>query len=156
MELRTLDATDQRTLPSLARATGFFSEEEVGIVGELVQHALGDNQDGYHFAVADRDARAIGFACWGLAAQSDAVYDLYWIAVDPHEQGRGIGRTLIAWAEEQVATAGGRLLVAETEGGFKYTATRAFYLAAGYTELGRIPDFYRLGADKVFYGKRLR
>lgn len=155
MDLRALVASDLTALPALTRATGFFTDEEVGIVAELAAEARGANPDGYHFVVAAQDDRAVGFACWGLAGQSDAVYDLYWIVVDPATQGRGIGRRLIAHVEADVATRAGRSLVAETEGSATYAPTRAFYLAAGYAELGRIPDFYRAGADKVFYGKTL-
>ncbi len=156
MELRALADSDLVALPNLTRATGFFTDEEVGIVAELAHHALGANTDGYHFVVADDDSdRAVGFACWGLAGQSDAVYDLYWIVVDPAAQGRGVGRRLLAHVETDVASRTGRSLVAETEGSPTYAPTRAFYLAAGYAELGRLPDFYRVGADKVFYGKRV-
>ena len=155
MELRALVASDLTALPALTRATGFFSAEEVGIVAELAEHARGANPDGYQFVVATEGGRAVGFACWGLAGQSDGVYDLYWIVVDPAGQGRGIGRRLIAHVEADVTTRAGRALVAETEGSPTYAPTRAFYLAAGYAELGRLPDFYRVGADKVFYGKTL-
>lgn len=155
MELRALLDSDLTALPRLTQATGFFTDEEVAIVAELAHEARGANPDGYHFVVATEDDLALGFACWGLAGQSDGVYDLYWIVVDPQAQGRGIGRRLIAHAEADAAQRGGRSLVAETEGSATYAPTRAFYLAAGYAELGRIPDFYRVGADKVFYGRTL-
>ena len=157
MDLRALVADDLVALPRLAEATGFFMTEEVAIVAELCAHAQGPNPDGYRFVVAAArdDARALGFACWGLAGQSDAVYDLYWIVVDPASQGQGVGRRLLGHAEDDVRARGGRSLVAETEGSALYAPTRAFYLTNGYRELGRIPDFYRVGADKVFFGKSL-
>ena len=82
-------------------------------------------------------------------------FDLYWIAVDPARQGRGIGRELLRAAEEAILAEGGRLLLVETAGKPAYAPTRAAYLAWGYTEVARVPDFYEDGDDKIVYARRL-
>ena len=43
----------------------------------------------------------------------------------------------------------------ETSGRPDYEATRRFYRAAGFTEAGRVPDFYKPGDDCVVYYKAL-
>jgi ribosomal protein S18 acetylase RimI-like enzyme len=66
-----------------------------------------------------------------------------------------VGRRLQARIEQLVRQAGGTCLVLETSGRADYEATRRFYRAAGFTEAGRIPDFYKPGDDCVVYYKAL-
>ncbi|MCA9612522.1 MAG: GNAT family N-acetyltransferase [Myxococcales bacterium] len=143
------------------RATGAFRDDELEVARELIDEglkALDEEREhpDYEFVVAEHDGRAVGYACFGLASLSDGFFDLYWIVVDPHTQGRGIGRSLLRAAEKRAAARGGRWLVAETSGMPSYEATRAFYRASGYVELGRLPEFYRAGDDKIFFGRALR
>lgn len=158
MRTRSLRAADRGPLTEILRATGAFTEEEVEVALELIDLGLDDppSRD-YLFLVAasDDDERVLGYVCWGPVPLTDAVYDLYWIAVDPRAQGGGVGRRLMAAAEEAVAAAGGRMLLVETAGKPSYAATRAFYERIGYREVARIPDFYRVGDDKVIYWKTL-
>ena len=80
-------------------------------------------------------------------------WDLYWIAVDPARQGRGIGRALLVAVEDAVREQGGRRLLVETAGKAAYARTRAMYLAWGFRQVARLPDFYEEGDDKVIYVK---
>ena len=57
--------------------------------------------------------------------------------------------------EAEVRSRGGRWLLAETSSTSPYAPAQAFYLKRGYELLGRIADFYRLGDDRLTYGKRL-
>lgn len=158
MHTRSLRAADRGPLAELLRATDAFTEEEVDVALELIDLGLGDPPSSdYLFLVAasDDDERVLGYVCWGHVALTDGVYDLYWIAVDPRQQGGGVGRRLMAAAEKAVQAAGGRMVLVETAGKPSYAATRAFYERIGYREVARIPDFYRKGDDKVIYGKAL-
>lgn len=158
MRTRSLRAADRGPLTELLRATDAFTEEEVEVALELIDLGLGDppSRD-YLFLVAasDDDRRVLGYVCWGHVPLTDGVHDLYWIAVDPREQGGGVGRQLMAAAEQAVLAGGGRMVLVETAGKPSYAATRAFYERIGYREVARIPDFYRKGDDKVIYGKTL-
>ncbi|WP_187370117.1 GNAT family N-acetyltransferase [Streptomyces boluensis] len=53
-------------------------------------------------------------------------------------RGLGLGRTLLAAAERAAVTHGVTLLVLDTETG---SGAEGFYRAAGWTEVGTIPDF---------------
>ncbi len=99
--------------------------------------------------------RVAGYACFGIAPLTDGVYDLYWIAVDPALHGRSIGQAILQEVERRVRDAGGRMVLLETAGKPSYAATRAFYERAGYIEIARIPDFYRVGDDKIVYARRV-
>jgi GNAT superfamily N-acetyltransferase len=167
--LRELRAGDRAPLAALLHATAAFTDEEVGVALELIEEGLAGGPpqgDDYRFLVAElADGAAagaaavafhvVGYVCFGLAPLSDGVYDVYWIAVDPKVQGRGTGQALLRAVEAEVGRLGGRTILVETGGKPSYAPTRAFYDRAGYVEIARIPDFFRVGDDKVIYGRRL-
>lgn len=155
VEIRDLAPGDRAPLAAILADTGAFTAEEIEVALELIDHGLSPDPHGYLFAVASDAGEVLGYACWGDTPLADRVYDLYWIAVARRAQGRGVGRALLARAERDVAARGGRMLLIETASKPSYDATRAFYERTGYAEVARIPDFYRVGDDKVTYMKRM-
>jgi ribosomal protein S18 acetylase RimI-like enzyme len=155
MTLRPLAPGDAPALTALVEATGAFTEEELGVAAELIGFGHDDGPDGYRFVVAEVGGEPAGFACFGRAPLTDGTWDLYWIAVGPVHQRRGIGGELLAAAESSAASDGARLLLVETASKPSYEGARRFYERHGYDEVARVPDFYALGDDKVVYAKRL-
>jgi GNAT superfamily N-acetyltransferase len=155
MTLRALRRTDREAIEALVRGVDRFPDAEIAVAMELVDLGLSEDAKGYLFVIAEHEARVVGYACWGRAAMSPAVFDLYWIVVDARTQGAGVGRALLAHVEREVRRERGISLLIETEGSPPYEAARRFYLAASYAEVGRIADFYGPGKDKVLYSKRL-
>ncbi len=155
VSLRPLSRADREPIERLVRGVGRFPEAEIAVAMELVDLGLTEDARGYLFVVAEREGRVVGYACWGRAAMSPRVFDLYWIVVDASTQGGGVGRALLAHAEREVQREEGISLLIETEGSAPYEAARRFYLAAGYLEVGRIADFYGSDKDKVLFHKRL-
>jgi ribosomal protein S18 acetylase RimI-like enzyme len=154
VNVRELRPSDRVPLTELLRATGAFDEHEIAIALELIDRGLAPDNIDYFFKVAeDETNRVVGYACYGLAPLTDGVYDLYWIAVHPKSQGKKVGRLLIRAVEQAVREIGGRMLLIETASKVEYQPTRAFYERSGYHEIARIPDFYRLGDDKIIYRK---
>jgi ribosomal protein S18 acetylase RimI-like enzyme len=86
---------------------------------------------------------------------TEGVYDLYWIAVDPKRQGQGFGQMLLRFVENEVRRQSGRMLLIETSSKRSYAPTIRFYQQAGYREISRIKDFYRIEDDKVVFCKHL-
>jgi ribosomal protein S18 acetylase RimI-like enzyme len=156
--LRQLRAADRAPLAALLRSTAAFSDEEVGVALGWIDAGLADalpRPDHCRFFVADVDGRVAGYVCYGRSPLSDGVYGVFWIAVDPELKRRGTGRALLAAVESEVRRLGGRSIVIETGGKPSYAPTRAFYEAAGYVEIARLPDYFRVGDDKVFYARRI-
>ena len=151
------NASDGPQIHAISAAIPIFSKEEVECVDELWNEyqERGPEASGYSFLVDREEGRVRGFACFGPRALTDRTYDLYWIAVDPGIHRGGVGRGLLKATEEAVRSQGGRLLIVETSGLEKYTATRAFYLATDYTQEAILKDFYRDGDDLVIYTKHL-
>ena len=156
--VRPLVAADRAAVLDIVRRVGNFTADEVDVAMELVDEWLADSEEsGYLTRVlADSDsARPVrGYVCFGPAPMTEGTFDLYWIAVDPDDQGRGFGARLLTAAEDEVRSRGGRLLLIETASQDAYAATIRFYERAGYEIASRIADYYRPGDDKLVFAKR--
>ena len=147
-------ADDVGRIRSLAVSTGFFSAAEVDIAGELVTERLTKGiRSGYHFVLAERGSGLVAYACYGPIDGAQDSFDLYWIAVSPEEQGRGLGSQVYARAESAMRRAGAKHIYADTSSSDRYAPTRGFYQRMGFTEQARLPDFYGPGDGKVIYVK---
>ena len=156
IQLRSLRAADRPAIERILRATGVFTGEEVDVALELVDLGLRPEQREYSFVVVETVAEAVaGYACFGPTPLTEGVWDLYWIAVDPAIQSRGLGRQILAAVEAAVRAGGGRMVLVETASKPSYKPTRALYRRTNYVEVARIPDFYRVGDDKVIFVKTL-
>lgn len=148
--------SDVAAVRDLVTRTGVFTPDEISIAAELVEDRLADGDaSGYHFVIAERAGNFTGFACFGPIAGTESAFDLYWIAVDPGEQGGGVGRALLEQAEAAMRAMGASRHYAETSSTEAYAPTRAFYLATSFREVARIADFYRPGDGKVIYERVL-
>ena len=157
---RGVRQSDVLAVTGLVAATGKFTPAEIDIAAELVDAALTDGEDasGYHFLFAEDEAgRLLGYTCHGPVAGAPGRYDLYWIAVDPGAQGRGVGRALMAALEPLLEPAEGLIQIyADTSSRPDYAPTRAFYRAAGFVRAAELPDFYRPGDGKTIFVRRIR
>jgi len=149
---RELRPADRESVCALLDSTGFFNREELEVAMELVDDRLIHGEAShYRFLVAELDGSVVGYACWGPILGTVESADLYWIAVDKRIQGRGLGRALLAEAENWMAAAGRPRVYLETAGRAQYEPTRAFYLACGYTIAAELEDFYAPGDAKVIF-----
>jgi len=148
---------DRRTVLDIIQTTEMFTPDEIAVAGELIDTYLDQPQQrDYCLVVAENeDGRVIGYLSYGPTSLTEGTYDLYWMAVASGEQGRGHGRELVNWLEEEVRAAGGRMILIETSSQPKYEKTRRFYTGLHYQEVSRIPDFYRRGDDRITYVKYL-
>lgn len=156
MAIRSVSAADIPRIHAILVATGVFTPAEIECADELVAEAVTQPEKGDYlvFVLAD-DGVVHGYVCFGATPLTEGTHDLYWIAVDPTQQGRGYGQQLVAFVEAWLREHAGRLLLIETSSRADYGPTQAFYRRCGYTELARIPAFYRVGDDKIVYGKYL-
>lgn len=161
MKIRPVDTRDRDRIQQILVSTAQFTEEEVRCAMELVDSAIDHPEKGdYIVHVLESPdsgpSRAVqGYVCFGATPLTDGVFDLYWIAVDPNQQGQGFGQLLLRFVENEVRRQRGRMLLIETSSKESYAATMRFYLRSGYDEISRIKDFYRIEDDKVVYCKKL-
>jgi GNAT superfamily N-acetyltransferase len=149
--LRNLTAGDRSRIEEISRAVGVFREDEIAVALEVFEGATAGSPD-YIALGAELEGDLCGWICWGPTPCTLGTFDLYWMAVDPHHQGSGIGTALLEAMERRLAGVA-RLIVVETAGREDYEATRAFYETRGYRPVSRIPDFYAPGDDQVVYLK---
>jgi GNAT superfamily N-acetyltransferase len=109
----------------------------------------------YDFIGAYDDERLLGYACFGPTPATQGTYDMYWLAVDPSAQNRGVGRALVKWVEQELGKRGARLLVIETSSRPDYAHTREFYARGGFAEAARVRDFYAPADDRIILTTRL-
>ena len=149
-----VEPRDAERIKALVRITGFFNPAEVDVAAELVQERLAKGAgSGYDFILAEHYGRLAGYACYGPIPGTSSSYDLYWIAVHPDYQGKGLGRRLLTEVERLVKQAGGTRIYVDTSQRVQYASTRAFYESCGYRLESVLSDFYAPGDGKVIYCK---
>ena len=161
MNIRPVEQKDRERIHQILVATARFTEEEVKCAVELVDQSLEHPEKGdytvYVLEEPDSGPRRMvqGYVCYGPTPLTDGVWDLYWIAVDPKQQGHGFGQLLLKFVENEVRRQRGRMLLIETSSKESYGPTLRFYVRSGYDEISRIKDFYRIEDDKVVFCKKL-
>jgi GNAT superfamily N-acetyltransferase len=147
---------DRVRVREITLATAMFHPPEVDVAVELVDDRLakGERSD-YLFLFADVGRETLGYACYGWNSMTRSSWELYWIAVDPRAQGKGLGRRLLDVVEADTAHRGGTRLYVETSGRPLYAPTRAFYLARGYAVGAELAHFYAPDDGKVIFVKAL-
>jgi len=147
---------DVEDVRALVEKTGFFRVDEISVAAELVAERLNRGpESGYYFVMAEEGSRLSGYVCYGPIPCTVASYDLYWIAVDPMLQGKGLGRSLLYEAERLIREMGGSRIYVETSSRDQYDSTRIFYERCGYMLASVLDDFYGPGDSKATYLKVL-
>lgn len=162
--IRPITPADKDAVHNLLGRVAIFEPHEVQVAMELIGESLAGSPD-YVIHVAETDdsepattgvpAHIAGYVCHGHNPVTDALYDLYWIAVDPAMQGRGVGRALLTHAEACVRETGGRGVVIDTSSRSEYAPARALYERSGYSLVAKIPDYYKPGDALLIYRKML-
>ncbi len=146
---------DVETVREIVEATGYFNSGEVLVALELVQDHLvkGAAESGYYFVFAELKGRTVGYTCFGPIPCTVSSHNLYWIAVRPDAQGRGIGQALLRETEKVMRASGGTRSYIDTSFKDQYENTRHFYEALGYRLAAKLDDYYGPGDAKVIYYK---
>lgn len=156
LSFRGLYSVDREPLRQLLANISVFNQEDQDLALELVDTALDSpTQKDYIFLLAWEGLALRGYACYGPTPLTDRTFDLYWIAVDDHFAGQGIGSQILKNVESILQQENGRMVVIETSSLQTYGSTRAFYLKHGYRLAEQIVDFFRSGEDRVTYTKMI-
>ena len=147
---------DPEHIRQLVAVTGFFSDEEVKVAGELAEeHLKTGPQSGYFFLFAEQYGRMVGYACYGPVPMTESSFNLYWIAVHPDRMRHGVGRRILLECEKRIQETGGSRIYVETSSRSQYASTRAFYEDMGYRKEAVLENFYRQTDSKVIFVKSL-
>jgi acetoin utilization deacetylase AcuC-like enzyme/ribosomal protein S18 acetylase RimI-like enzyme len=157
MVFRTdLHEADVKRIRALVEKTGFFRPGETAVAEDVAAERISKGaESGYDFILAEQYGRFVGYICYGPVPCTVSGYDIYWLAVDPEFQGRGLGKRLLRNAERSISVAGGTRIYVETSSRSQYAGTQAFYKACGYAVVSVIDDFYEPGDGKITYLKNI-
>ena len=179
LRLAPLERDRRAEVRGILERSGAFAVDEVAVALELFDEAFPADDGGprrspasahepravgeapapemdYEFVGAYGAGGALqGYACWGPTPDAERTFDLYWIAVDPGEQGAGGGTLLLAEVERRLAGRRARMLVVETSSRPEYEGARGFYARRGYQEAARVREFYAPGDDRIILTKRI-
>lgn len=153
--IRKLQNKDREQIYNLLVATNNFTEEELRVAMELVDIYLNNpsQTDYLLFVDVNNFDKVNGYVCIGPRPLTTGTYDLYWIAVNPACQAKGIGSGLISFIEDYLKQKKARLILIETSGKPSYQKERNFYEKNSYKKLCEIKDFYNIGDSLIIYGK---
>jgi D-alanine-D-alanine ligase len=148
----TVTPSDLAAVRQIVESTDLFRPGEIEVAVELVQARLDKGPaSGYEFVFAEQQGRVVAYACFGRNLLTIASWDLFWIAVEKSHQGQGLGRLLLDYVQNHVATAGGGRVYIETSHRADYQATRGFYERCDYRLEAVLEDFYAPGDSKAIY-----
>ncbi|HPN37110.1 MAG TPA: GNAT family N-acetyltransferase [Melioribacteraceae bacterium] len=151
--IRKVKPEDKNNLENITNKIDIFSNEEKQVAIELFNDSINNINSDYFTFVYEENEIILGYYVIGKRPLTDAVYDLYWIVVNPDEQNKGIGQKLLINAEEFVRKHNGRWMLAETSSKTQYEATRKFYFRNNYSIVSEIRDFYSIGDSLIVFGK---
>ncbi len=153
---REVTPSDREAIGRLVESTGFFRPDEVDIAVELVDERLSKGpESGYEFVILEKKGQLAGYGCFGPIPCTLTSFDIYWIAVSPDIQCRGLGKSLITEMERLISDSRGRRVYVETSTQSRYASTRSFYERCGYHCEVILEDFYSPGDGKAIYSKIL-
>jgi ribosomal protein S18 acetylase RimI-like enzyme len=158
--IRPLVAADRSGVFRILENAGNFTPQEVATALELIDEwlELGEHSGYLTYVLEARDedsSEVLGYVCFGSTPLTESTFDLYWIAVDKSKHRGGVGKKLLKFAEEEIVRRGGRMLLIETSSQETYDGTIQFYERTGYELVGKIPEYYKRGDDKLIFAKRL-
>jgi ribosomal protein S18 acetylase RimI-like enzyme len=153
-------AADRSGVFRILETAGNFTPEEVATALELIDEwlELGEHSGYLTYVLEARDentSEVLGYVCFGPTPLTESTYDMYWIAVDKPKHRGGVGKKLMKFAEEEIVRRGGGMLLIETSSQETYGGTIQFYERTGYELVGKIPEYYKPGDDKLIFAKRL-
>jgi len=124
------------------------------MIDEISEPAFDGGED--FWIVAEIDGTIIGFTFVEPERMTERAWNMRALAVSAAQRRKGVAQRLVEAAERHLGNQKGRLMVVDTTNLVDQEAARAFYKSVGYNEVGRIPDFFDEGTDKVTFTRHLR
>lgn len=150
--IRSIKRQDLPYLKSVLDSSELFPSE---MLDDMISDYFdnGESRDIWFTSVVDEIPVSIAYCA--PEKMTEGTYNLYAIAVEKKNQGKGIGREMMAYLEDLLRTKRGRILIVETSGLPQFELTRKFYDQCNYKRQALIPEFYDVGEDKVVFWKKL-
>lgn len=147
---------DTPVLVELSEATSVFKVIELEALQEVLDdYFTGMSEFGHRCVTLEENGTILAYAYFAPTPMTDRTWQLWWIAVRKGKQAKGMGGELLQYVEDEIRTAGARLMLIETSSLPHYELTRKFYIKHGYEVESRVRDYYSDGDHLVVFRKRL-
>lgn len=124
--------------------------KRLGYGAPALTRYLASPDPGLNRFAAQEAAETIGVICIRFPWLRGPYLEL--LAVFPVAQGRGAGRALLAWMEEEARLASNNLWTVTSECNNR---ARQFYQSAGFAEVAPLPDLVASGYSEILLRKML-
>jgi ribosomal protein S18 acetylase RimI-like enzyme len=153
--IRSTTLDDITALIALAEVSGLFEPSQTEYLAQMLDEHFNSKNEPEDFWLTDYDHEPVGMAHVAPERMTEGTWNLYLIAVHPHRQRQGRGKSLLRYVEQMLTERGERILLVETSGTENFEYVREFYRKNGYEEEARIREFYTAGVDKIVFRKVL-
>ncbi len=151
--IRAISKSDLEDLKRVIDSSELFPSD---LLDEMVSEYFSNTETEELWFTSIDNNKPIAIAYCAPEKLTEGTYNLYLIAVQKEHQAKGIGKKLMKYIEDLLASKGNRILLVETSGLNEFELTREFYDKCGYTREAVIRDFYHEGEDKVVFWKKLQ
>ncbi|MBV6646536.1 MAG: GNAT family N-acetyltransferase [Cyclobacteriaceae bacterium] len=153
MIVRKVTKQDIPGLKEVLDSSGLFPSEHLD---EMISNYLDnpDHEDIWFTTVEGDTNLAIGYCA--PETFTEGTYNLYAIGVLKEQQGKGIGKGMMGYIENQLKERSTRVLIVETSSSDEFKLTRKFYRDLGYHHEATIRDFWQEGENKEVFWKKLQ
>jgi len=94
-KIRPMTREDKPAIMRILRDTPGFKPAEVCVAeGVIDSYLKGPSDSGYHVLVMEIGSSVAGYVCHGPTPLTEGKWDMYWLAVAPEWQGRGLGSAM--------------------------------------------------------------
>lgn len=139
----------------ISECSAFTASEKKEIFDSVRHYTISPEEDEYITLAYVVGAGIVGFVSFGRGLGDDT-YEIYWLAVSPRHQGKGIGIQLMSFTEKFLLEKNARMIYVETESIRIYLPARKLYQKMGYTRSAKIKDYFKDGSHKIVYSKRIK
>ncbi|MDB9515627.1 GNAT family N-acetyltransferase [Roseofilum reptotaenium CS-1145] len=151
--IRDLARDDRERVVYLARELGMFDAEGLDLIDQtLSTHFQGESNQLW---LVSEGTEFEGVIYCIPEPMTQGTWNVQMLLVSPDSHGQGHGQALMNAVIDALKEKGQRLLIVETSSLSEFQRARDFYQKCGFTEEGRIMDFYKSGDDKVVFSKSL-
>ena len=152
-EIRKVIQSDIPHLKKVLDSSELFPSD---LLDDMIHDYLKNESSTDIWFTSTKDGIPISIAYCAPERMTMGTYNLYAIAVQKDQQGKGIGKSMMEYIENKLREENHRILIVETSGKSEFELTREFYLKCNYVSQAVIPEFYEEGDDKVVFWKKLK
>jgi ribosomal protein S18 acetylase RimI-like enzyme len=148
--------TDLRYYIVLASESGVYKDIELDIMKEALEEWERRSDGKMTLVELASSGHISGFAFFGPHSGTEFTFELKWVVVDRLSRKQGIGIQLLERVEEEIRRSKpNAILSVETSSIKEASIAVDFYVSAGFSLIGRIPNFYGKGDDFLMYAKHI-